>query len=113
MVASSHHPHSLLASKLEGTQTGNLASQPLWDSQANAVAIGRRTFLERSVGILAGAAAVHSAPTLAQTGPGIATNFFPGFRRQKIETSGTTINVLVGGSAAERLHAMPHGNFDS
>ena len=60
-------------------------------------AIGRRSFLKSSISAMAGAMAAQSSPALAQTETTNPVNFFPGFRRQTVQTSGTTINVLVGG----------------
>lgn len=69
--------------------------------------MGRRSFFESCAGVLAGAmVTTQTAPALAQTAP---VNFFPGFRRQAIQTSGATINVLVGGNGPPvlLLHGYP------
>jgi len=41
-------------------------------------------------------------------------NFFPGFERQTVETSGTTINVLAGGNgpAVLLLHGYPQTHLE-
>src|ERR1700694_5365631 len=49
-------------------------------------AIGRRFFLESCLGVMAGAIAVQSSPAFAQTAAASSVNFFPGFRRQTIQT---------------------------
>src|SRR5499433_2623231 len=40
---------------------------------------------------------MQNAPALAQPMTAGPANFFPGFRRQTIHTSGTTINIVTGG----------------
>src|SRR6266568_5192590 len=58
---------------------------------------------------MTGAIAAQSSPALAQTVAASSVNFFPGFRRQTVQTSGTTINVLVGGDGPPilLLHGYP------
>src|SRR6187551_1916987 len=77
--------------------------------------IGRRPFLESCVGVIAGAMAAQTSPVLAQTvSSGSPVNFFPGFRRESIQTSGATINVLVGGSGPPvlLLHGYPQTHVE-
>jgi len=77
--------------------------------------IGRRPFLESCVGAIAGAMAAKTSPVLAQTvSSGSPVNFFPGFRRESIQTSGATINVLVGGSGPPvlLLHGYPQTHVE-
>jgi len=77
--------------------------------------IGRRPFLESCVGAIAGAMAAQTSPVLAQTvSSGSPVNFFPGFRRESIQTSGATINVLVGGSGPPvlLLHGYPQTHVE-
>ena len=68
-------------------------------------ALRRRDFLGASIGTLAGAVA--AKPTLAQTAA--LNDLFPGFRRETIQTSGTTINLVVGGNGPPvlLLHGFP------
>jgi hypothetical protein len=77
-------------------------------------AIGRRPFLESCVGVLAGIIAAQTAPALAQTVTGGQVNFFPGFRRQTMQTSGTTINVVIGGNGPPvmLLHGYPQTHVE-
>src|SRR5258708_2874272 len=83
-----------------------------WLARGNA--IGRRSFIESSVGVIAGAMAAQSSAALAQTVTASPVNFFPGFRRQTVETSGTTINVLVGGDGPPvlLLHGYPQTHVE-
>ncbi|MEA2990593.1 MAG: haloacetate dehalogenase, partial [Alphaproteobacteria bacterium] len=69
--------------------------------------LGRRSFLGASVGAVAGGLAAQPLPLRAQ--PASGRDFFPGFRRQTVETSGTTINLVVGGSGSPvlLLHGYP------
>jgi haloacetate dehalogenase len=87
---------------------------PLIRQITSANSVGRRAFLESSVGAIAGAIATHSSPALAQAATGSPVNFFPGFRRQMVETSGTTINVLVGGDGPPilLLHGYPQTHVE-
>ena len=77
-------------------------------------AIGRRFFLESCLGAMTGAIAAQSSPALAQTVAASSVNFFPGFRRQTVQTSGTTINVLVGGDGPPvlLLHGYPQTHVE-
>ena len=77
------------------------------DRNAGQSALGRRDFLGASIGALAGGVGVQ--PALAQAAAGSSTDWFPGFRRMKIETSGTFINLVVGGSGPPvlLLHGYP------
>ena len=76
--------------------------------------IGRRPFLESCVRVLAGAMAAQPSLALAQTAPPGAANFFPGFRRQRVETSGAKINVTIGGSGPPvlLLHGYPQTHVE-
>jgi len=69
--------------------------------------LGRRFFIESCAGAVVAGMAAQAAP--AQTVAAVPTNFFPGFQRQTIQTSGTTINVLVGGNGPPVLvlHGYP------
>jgi haloacetate dehalogenase len=70
-------------------------------------------FPSELLGVVAGATAAQGAPALAQPAAS-PVNFFPGFRRQTIETSGTTINVLVGGDGPPvlLLHGYPQTHVE-
>jgi hypothetical protein len=61
------------------------------------------------------AIAAQASPAHAQTATGSLVNFFPGFRRQTVEISGTTINVVVGGDGPPvlLLHGYPQTHVDS
>ncbi len=63
---------------------------------------------------MTGAIAAQSSPALAQTVAASSVNFFPGFRRQTVQTSGTTINVLVGGDGPPvlLLHGYPQTHVE-
>ena len=78
-----------------------------WVARENT--LGRRSFLESCLGVIAGGMAAQGAPALAQPVATSPVNFFPGFRRQTLQTSGTTINVLVGGDGPPvlLLHGYP------
>jgi len=83
-----------------------------WISRVNPIA--RRSLLESFFGVVTGAIAMQNAPALAQavtTGP---VNFFPGFRREAIKTSGTTINVVTGGNGPPLLllHGYPQTHIE-
>ena len=70
----------------------------------------RRDFLKGSLGMFAAASAQQTNPPARpqQTRNGAArTNFFPGFKSMRINTSGATINAVVGGSGPPVL--MLHG----
>ena len=77
-------------------------------------ALGRRSFLE-ALAVIASGTTAQAAPAFAQpvetTSP---VNFFPGFRRETIQTSGTTINVLVGGDGPPvlLLHGYPQTHVE-
>lgn len=75
----------------------------------------RREFTKKSLllalGPVAAEGALFSSPP-SSTGPGpqgAANNFFPGFRREQIKTSGATINVVYGGKGSPVLflHGIP------
>jgi haloacetate dehalogenase len=85
---------------------------PSWLARGNA--IGRRSFIESSVGVIAGTIAAQSSSALAQTVTASPVNFFPGFRRQSVQTSETTINVLVGGDGPPvlLLHGYPQTHVE-
>lgn len=74
-------------------------------------AIGRRPFLESCVGVFAAAMVTQSSPAMAQPSP---TNFFPGFRRQTVQTNGAAINVVIGGSGPPvlLLHGYPQTHIE-
>src|SRR5262245_22067260 len=76
--------------------------------------MGRRSFLGSCAAIVAGAAASRSSTALAQTTPVSSGSFFPGFRRQAVQTSGATINVLVGGNGPPLLllHGYPQTHVE-
>jgi pimeloyl-ACP methyl ester carboxylesterase len=76
---------------------------------ASGSALARRSFLERCLGVVVGGMTMQGAPALAQTAMTSPMDFFPGFRRQTIQTSGTTINVIVGGDGPPvlLLHGYP------
>ena len=78
-----------------------------FDSRLLKNTIGRRPFLESCVGVIAGTMATHTSPAFAQTSTNSSVNFFPGFRRQTVETTGTQINVVVGGDGPPLL--LLHG----
>jgi len=59
----------------------------------------RRNFLKGSLGVL--------AATVPQRNAATGTNLFPGFKPMRINTSGATINAVVGGSGPPVL--MLHG----
>jgi haloacetate dehalogenase len=77
-------------------------------------ALGRRSFLESCVGVIVGGMAAPGAPAIAETVTTNPMNFFSGFRRQTVQTSGTTINVLVGGSGPPvlLLHGYPQTHVE-
>jgi haloacetate dehalogenase len=74
----------------------------------------RRSFLGASVGAMAAGFAAQTLPALAQTPTDVTSNFFPGFRRNTIQTSGTTINVVVGGNGPPilLLHGYPQTHVE-
>ena len=83
-----------------------------WVAKENA--LGRRSFLESCLGVIAGGMAAPGAPALAQPATTSPVSFFPGFRRQTVQTSGTTINVLVGGDGPPvlLLHGYPQTHVE-
>jgi haloacetate dehalogenase len=66
------------------------------------------------VGAMAAGFAAQALPALAQTPTDVPSNFFPGFRRHTIQTSGTTINVVVGGNGSpiSLLHGYPQTHVE-
>src|SRR5437763_9869816 len=76
--------------------------------------LARRFFPRASMGAMAAGFASQALPALAQTPTDGAFNFFPGFRRHIIQTSGTTINVLVGGNGPPvlLLHGYPQTHIE-
>jgi haloacetate dehalogenase len=80
----------------------------------NSSPLARRSFLGASVGAMAAGFAAQALPALAQTPTDVPSNFFPGFRRHTIQTSGTTINVLVGGNGSPilLLHGYPQTHVE-
>jgi haloacetate dehalogenase len=83
-----------------------------WVAKENA--LGRRSFLESCLGVIAGGMAAQGAPALAQPATTTPVSFFPGFQRQTVQTSGTTINVLVGGDGPPvlLLHGYPQTHVE-
>jgi haloacetate dehalogenase len=57
---------------------------------------------------------MQNAPALAQPMTAGPANFFPGFRRQTIQTSGTTINIVTGGHGPPvlLLHGYPQTHIE-
>jgi haloacetate dehalogenase len=80
----------------------------------NSSRLARRSFLGASVGAMAAGFAAQALPALAQTPTDVSSNFFAGFRRHTIQTSGTTINVLVGGNGSPilLLHGYPQTHVE-
>jgi haloacetate dehalogenase len=76
-------------------------------------ALERRTILRGCLGVVATGMAVNG-PAFAQPTTASPMNFFPGFRRQTIQTSGATVNVLVGGSGPPvlLLHGYPQTHVE-
>jgi haloacetate dehalogenase len=76
--------------------------------------LARRSFLGASVGTMAAGLTARALPALAQAPTDVPSNFFPGFRRHTIQTSGTTINVLVGGNGPPilLLHGYPQTHVE-
>ena len=76
-------------------------------------ALGRRSFLESCAGAIAGGVIMQTSSASAQS-PSGSQNFFPGFRRQTVQTSGATINVLVGGNGPPLLllHGYPQTHVE-
>src|SRR2546426_381686 len=108
-----------LSSTISGERCGGIAMPDLGPHPparrvARRNAIGRRFFLESCLGAMTGAIAAQSSPALAQTVAASSVNFFPGFRRQTVQTSGTTINVLVGGDGPPvlLLHGYPQTHVE-
>jgi pimeloyl-ACP methyl ester carboxylesterase len=83
-----------------------------WVAKKNA--LRRRSFLESCLGVIAGGMAAQGAPALAQPATTSPVSFFPGFQRQTVQTSGTTINVLVGGDGPPvlLLHGYPQTHVE-
>ena len=68
-------------------------------------ALGRRSFLESCAGIVAGGMTMQGSSAFAQPA-NAAAHFFPGFRRQTVQTSGATIMgvaTLARGQRGARL----------
>ena len=80
----------------------------------NSSPLARRSFLGASVGAMAAGFAAQALPAPAQTPTDVPSNFFPGFRRHTIQTSGTTINVVVGGNGSPilLLHGYPQTHVE-
>jgi haloacetate dehalogenase len=74
-------------------------------------ALARRDFLGASIGAIAGGIAAQ--PAFAQATSNNPADWFPGFRRLKIDTGGTTINLVVGGSGPPvlLLHGYPSSHI--
>jgi haloacetate dehalogenase len=76
--------------------------------------LARRSLLVASAEAMAAGFAAQALPALAQTPTDSPSNFFAGFRRHTIRTSGTTINVLVGGNGPPilLLHGYPQTHVE-
>jgi haloacetate dehalogenase len=83
-----------------------------WIARGNP--IGRRSLFESFVGIVAGVMAMQNSPALAQALTAGPANFFPGFRRQTVQASGTTISVVAGGNGPPvlLLHGYPQTHIE-
>ncbi|HVS23444.1 MAG TPA: alpha/beta hydrolase [Gammaproteobacteria bacterium] len=71
---------------------------------------GRRDLLRTSVALVAAGAAVSLSPTArAQTAADADAKFFPGFRTEKVKTSGSEIHAVVAGRGPPilLLHGAP------
>src|SRR5262245_21267096 len=70
--------------------------------------IDRRTLLRQGAAFVAGAA-MSGAKAHAQTGASDTTRFFPGFKAFTFQTSGATINGVIGGQGPPLLllHGAP------
>jgi haloacetate dehalogenase len=81
---------------------------------ASGSAFARRSFLESCLGLIVGRMIMQEAPVLAQTAETSRIDFFPGFRRQTIQTSGATINVVIGGGGPPvlLLHGYPQTHVE-
>jgi haloacetate dehalogenase len=71
--------------------------------------LGRRNFMGGSLGALSAGLMSQTVPLHAQDASAGSSDFFPGFRKQKIETTGTMINLVVGGNGPPilLLHGYP------
>jgi haloacetate dehalogenase len=112
-------PGARLSGIVSAEQNGEIAMTNLdprlltrWLASGNA--LGRRSFLESCLGVIAGGLAAQGSPALAQTVTARPVDFFPGFRRQTIQTSGTSINMLVGGDGPPvlLLHGYPQTHVE-
>jgi haloacetate dehalogenase len=75
-------------------------------------AIDRRDWLRQATALLGGAAASGLSTTHAQQRADGSAYLFPGFKTSKVQTSGATINVVVGGSGPPLLllHGAPQSH---
>jgi haloacetate dehalogenase len=71
-------------------------------------------FLESCLGLIVGGMTMQDGSVLAQALQTSPIEFFPGFRRQTIQTSGTTINVVIGGGGPPvlLLHGYPQTHVE-
>jgi haloacetate dehalogenase len=71
--------------------------------------IDRRDWLRRTAALTAGAAVAGLRSVHARQQAGGAANLFPGFTTANVQTSGATINVVIGGSGPPLLllHGAP------
>src|SRR5947209_14839316 len=76
--------------------------------------LGRRSFVVNWLGVMAAGFAAQATPAPAQPAIGNPMSFFPGFRRQTIQTSGANVNVIVGGDGPPvlLLHGYPQTHIE-
>jgi haloacetate dehalogenase len=81
---------------------------------ASGSVFARRSFLESCLGLIVGGMTMQDGSVLAQALQTSPIEFFPGFRRQTIQTSGTTINVVIGGGGPPvlLLHGYPQTHVE-
>src|SRR5437588_9906753 len=96
--------------------TGVIMNARIFDSGEGKMSeSSRREFTKKSLLFALGPVAVESAffssppPAIGAKPQGAGNDFFPGFRRDQIKTSGATINVVYGGKGSPvlLLHGIP------
>jgi haloacetate dehalogenase len=81
----------------------------LWTCGGPSYALDRRAWLRRATALLGGLATHGLGTVRAQAPAGATVSLFPGFRSLRIQTTGATINVVVGGQGPPLLllHGAP------
>src|SRR5690606_25655169 len=89
------------------------SEMPQWMA-SDGEAMDRRRWLQQAAAVLTGALAARPLSAASRQAPGaLSARLFPGFETHQIQTSGATINAVVGGQGPPvlLLHGAPQSHI--